>query len=501
MNQKHVVIIGSGTAGLTTALTLRAWFNHYPITVISSERIGIIGVGEGSTEHWRMFQDDMRIPVEDLLVKAAATHKYGIAFEGWTSHTPHYYHSVSHGPITIGNFAGSYAYCLENNLQLTKELSWRGMNEGKIPYGEDKEGKEITHLNTNQYHFDTHKLNAFLKGLCLDRGVFFVDDEVDFIRKDEDGFVTSVYLKNRPGRVDGDFFVDASGFNRVIMKEMDDQTFVDYKPYLPCDSALVFPTPSRDDGKILPFTRARAMSAGWMWEIPTQERRGNGYVFSSSHISDDDAISEASKVSGFDVAGDNPRILRFDSGYWKQTWQKNVVSVGLSAGFVEPLEATSISVSLQQARLIASYLPTFNKTSKFMVAEYHRLMDQIMENLLTMISLHYMSDRNDTPMWKDQQSAKKPELLERLLGLWSERCPEIHDMPHSGFELFSPVHLWHVGQGQGVLDPAVASAQLDAYGSRVPAQRHIDAVKIDYMKGDTVDHAEALKRLADSQSE
>lgn len=498
MNGRHIVIVGSGTAGLTTAITLKGWFQWYDITVVSTESIGIIGVGEGSTEHWRSFQEDLNIPIDSLLVEAKATHKYGIAFEDWTTHTPHYFHSVSHPPITIGNFGGSYAYCLENDYQLTKALSWRGMHAGNIPYSEDKEGNENTHLNTNQYHFDTHALNAFLRKEAHARGVNFVEDEVDFVVKDEDGWVDSVYLKNLKARIKGDLFIDATGFNRVLLKEMDDQTFVDYGKYLPCDSAVVFPTPSREDGKILPFTRARALSSGWLWEIPTQERRGNGYVYSSKYISDEDAQKEAFEAAGYE--SDESRVLRFNTGYMKKSWQGNVVAVGLSAGFIEPLEATSISISLQQARLIASYLPTFNKQSRYMVDEYHRIMDQVMDNTVTMIALHYVSDRNDSEMWRDQQNAPKPELLERLLGLWSERCPEIHDMPHTGFELFNPVHLWHVAQGQGVLNKEAASIQLDAYGSRIPSLQHINEITAEYMKGDTVDHAEALKRLADRQS-
>lgn len=498
MNGKHIVIVGSGTAGLTTAITLKSWFKWYDVSVVSSESIGIIGVGEGSTEHWRSFQEDMNMPIEGLLVRAKATHKYGISFEGWTSHTPQYYHSVSHPPITIGNFGGSYAYCVSNGLQLTKTLSWRGMKDGLIPYSVDDDGNENTHLNTNQYHFDTHALNTSLKGIAYERGVNFIEDEVDFVVKDEDGWVDSLYLKGAKARIKADLFIDASGFNRVLLKEMDDQTFVDYTPYLPCDSAVVFPTPSREDGKILPFTRARALSSGWLWEIPTQERRGNGYVYSSKYISDDDAQREAFDAAGYE--SDESRILRFKTGYMKKSWQKNVVAVGLAAGFIEPLEATSISISLQQARLIASSIPTFTKDSRYMIDDYHRLMDQVMENTLTMISLHYVSDRTDSEMWRDQQNAPKPELLERLLGLWSERCPEIQDMPHSGFELFSPVHMWHVAQGQGVLDPDLATTQLHAYGSHLPSRQHIDDVVASYMKGDVVDHAEALRRLADSQS-
>lgn len=142
------------------------------------------------------------------------------------------------------------------------------------------------------------------------------------------------------------------------------------------------------------------------------------------------------------------KTLNFKSGYFSTTWKNNCVAVGLAAGFVEPLEATSISTTIQQARLICSYLPTFSYKRTYGIKEYHRVMDSIMENILCMISLHYISDRNDTPMWAEQQKAEKPPLLMHLLELWNTRCPEHHDIPSTGFELFGPAHLWHVAQGQ-----------------------------------------------------
>jgi tryptophan halogenase len=203
------------------------------------------------------------------------------------------------------------------------------------------------------------------------------------------------------------------------------------------------------------------MSSGWMFEIPTLNRIGNGYIFDSNHIDEEGAVEEASSVHGFKI--ENYRSIKYDAGYLKNSWQYNCVAVGLSGSFVEPLEATSIATTIQQIKLICSYLPTFTKNSKKTVNEYHRVMDSVMENILTMISLHYVSDRRDTPMWLEQSNKPKPDLLNHLLEIWNERPPEYHDIPTTGFELFSCNHFWHVAQGQGVLSKESAQRQLEAY--------------------------------------
>ena len=491
MNQKKIVIVGSGTAGLVTALIINSFFKDYTIVVVSSSKQGIIGVGEGSTEHWRMFQDLVGIDVHAMIKEVDITHKYGIRYENWTNHTPDYFHSVGDiGPIA-GTFWAGYSNVLENGRLLTNTYSWRGLVENKLI-----EQGEKTHFGTNQYHFDTFKLNEYLVKFSKSKGIAFIDDEVIDVNIDQDGFIESIILSESKKEISGDFFVDATGFSRKILSKIADQTFVDYRKYLPCDTAIAFPTESDPSGEIRPYTRARALSNGWMWEIPTQKRRGNGYVFSSDFCTVDQAIAEASRVHGFEVVP--AKVINFKAGYFKETWKNNCVAVGLSAAFVEPLEATSISTSIQQARLICSYLPTFDKNRTYGIKEYHRIMDSMMDNILCMISLHYVSDRNDTEMWIAQQQADKPELLQHLLQLWNVRGPEVSDIPSNGFELFGAAHLWHVAQGQGVLNPKMASIQLDAYGSRKNVLEYTTNFTKQLLAQKLVDHAEALAAVANS---
>ena len=483
---KKVVIVGSGTAGLIAGIYLRELFPKYDIQIISSSSIGIIGVGEGSTEHWKWFQDICHINVLDLIREAEATHKYGIRFEGWTNHTPDYFHSVSNeGMLHKGTFFASYAFALANGFPLTEAFGSRGLKLDSI------ENTEFVHNNPNQFHFNTFKLNDFFKNICIERNVPVTDGEVISVFKDpENGFITSINLKDGKN-ISGDFFIDASGFRRILMNQMEGNEFVSYSEFLPCDSTIAFPTPSDPSGRIRPYTRARAMKSGWMFEIPTQSRRGNGYVYSSRHCSTDEAIREASEVHGFEV--EPAKIINFRAGYYKQSWQKNCVAVGLASAFVEPLEATSIGSTIQQLKLLGSYLPTFGTHTKRSQIEYHRIMDSIMENIVSMISLHYVSDRTDSPMWRDQQSAKRPELLNNLLDIWGERPPEHHDVPTTGFELFTQNHFWHVAQGQGVLSQNTAKAQLEHYQANQPLEGFYALLRARLDSSPLIDHAFALK--------
>ena len=491
MNQKKIIVVGSGTAGLVTALIIKSAMPAYEVIIVSSSKRGIIGVGEGSTEHWQLFQNIVGIDVNDMVRNADITHKYGIRYENWTNHTPDYFHSVGGTGLQNNTFWGSYAYALENDLLLTNTFSWRGLVDNMVI----DSGPDV-HRGTNQYHFDTFKLNKYLTNIAASKGIVFIDDEVADVAVEKNGFIGSVFLKGAQKDIHGDFFIDATGFHRELLSKIADKTFISYRKFLPCDKAIAFPTESEESEQIKPYTRARALKNGWMWEIPTQSRRGNGYVFASDFCSPEQAIKEASEVHGFQV--EPAKIVDFNSGYFKETWKNNCVAVGLAAGFVEPLEATSISTTIQQARLICSYLPTFSEERMYGIKEYHRVVDSLMENILCMISLHYMSDRTDSEMWRAQRKAEKPALLQHLLNIWNERCPENHDVPSTGFELFAAPHLWHVAQGQGVLNKQVASIQLDAYASRKNVSEDISNYSKSLLKQRLIGHAQALKNTRNS---
>ena len=345
MNQNEnfkITIVGSGTAGFISALMLKRAFPNCEITIISSSKIGIIGVGEGSTEHWREFMKICDIPTDELLISTEATHKYGIRFENWNTAISDYYHSIN-GEDQLWSFSSypTYMGFIEKGKMLTHQTASVGIQTNKIR-------RLGLHENTNQFHFDTIKLNQYFSQLCFERMIKIIDGEVQDVNLNEkNGNITSVKMQDG-NEIQSDFWIDASGFSRVLMNSLGNNEWFSFNDYLLCDSAIAFPTESDPSGEIRPYTRARAASSGWIWEIPTQSRRGNGYVFSSKFLSEEEAVKEAEKITGYKIP--NHRLIKFDAGYLKNPWTKNCCAVGLSSSFVEPLEASSIGATIQQLK-------------------------------------------------------------------------------------------------------------------------------------------------------
>jgi len=447
-----VAVVGGGTSGLIAAIALKHKLPNFDISIIESSKIGIIGVGEGSTEHWRMFCNEVEIDLVDLIMNTDATHKQGIRFENWTTHTPDYFHSIGYmqkvdSQIPVYEYLAMHGKLLTNNLAHPELINnFVVMNKDGSVSG-----------TVNQYHFDTFKLNQYFHKLCTERGIAVVDDTISMVEIDtESGFINSV--QGAHGQYSADLWIDATGFNRVLSSAIGESRWVSAAEYLLVDRAIPFPTGPDESGEIRPYTRARAASAGWVWEIPTQKRRGNGYVFSSSHISVDEACSEISKM--VNVSLENPRVISYNAGHLDKMWTKNCVAIGLCGSFVEPLEATSISTAIQQSLLLSSFLPTYTKNSIAIINRYNKIMSEFHENLIAMIALHYISDRRDSQFWIDCSNNKKPEYLENMLSLWKERPPQFNDLTLNGYELFQAPHFWHVAQGQGLVSRELCEMSL-----------------------------------------
>lgn len=482
-NRISFCIVGSGTAGLIASIVLRQAFPFSKITNVYSSKTGIVGVGEGSTEHWRMFMDSCDIGVESLIKNTGATHKYGIRFENWTEKNPDYFHSISGVPeINAWGLIGEYFSYLENEKMITTQT-------GSIGLVQDKIMRDGLHANTNQFHFDTFMLNDFLIGICFKRNIKFIDDTVISLNLDERGYIDSAVLESG-STVDADVWIDATGFSRALMKMLGNNSWKSFSDYLLVDSAIAFPTESDPSGKIKTYTRARAASSGWMWEIPTQTRRGNGYVYSSQHISDDEAVEEARKISGYDITP--LRSFKFDPGYLKNQWYKNCIAVGLSSSFVEPLEATSIGSSIIQAFKLASYCSAYVRGAEKMVNDYNRKTEEMMLNIRDMIRLHYISDRKDSKFWNDVSRMPIPDSLKNLLDLWSELPPGYRDIPETGHHMFTSRHMVHVAQGQGLIPSNPSSIAMDRLNIRFEAEKKADDLRMMRHARELVDHRQAL---------
>lgn len=483
---KHISIVGAGQAGLIAATTIKAAFRSFDVTVIASGEIPPIGVGEGSTEHWAAYEARVGIERSDLIKHSMATFKHGIRFLDWTTHTPDYFHSiVGEGMYTaLGTFNSLYSYIHASGRQLTPTLSHPGLIDNEVQ-DTPKPWNQV-----NQFHFDSAKLNDFLTGHALTQGVNFIDASVVGIKRDSSsGDITAIVTST--GDVETDFVIDASGFSQVILKELDNthQTFFD--DYLPCDTAVVFQTPGNDS--IKPFTEAKALSAGWHWDIPTYERRGHGYVFSSRHTNEESAIKEVEEY--IDEPVTDVRTIKYRPYKVQNSWQFNCVAVGLASNFIEPLEATSIAATIEQCRLLCSYLPTYKPNSGVQQHGYLKVFDSIFDNLLTMVSMHYVTDRRDSPMWVEQQNANRTELLNFLIEMFKYRGPENHDLNLTGYELFSSNHFWHVAQGQGLISVEGCMDGVLANDSPVSCQQRIMDVRNNRAQaGRELPHRTVLKR-------
>lgn len=405
------IVVGGGTSGCIAALILKTSYPQKKVILIESKKIGIIGVGEGSTEHWAEFCNFIGINKHDLIKKTGATFKLGIYFKDWSNED--YMHNVSGGYADkFRNYHLTYANLIANELPkkfLNPENLWK--NKFNI------ENLVGTNTPTNQYHFDTFKLNEYLHNLCIERNIELVESEiVDANICTKTGNILSVISENNDEYF-SDFFIDCSGFKRFLISGKLGIKWNSYSDYLILNSAITFATEEMEEYNA--WTLAQARSAGWSWHIPVQGRTGNGYVFSDNFISKEKAQKEIENEFG------NIEIIKtfkFDPGRVEKFWYKNCLAVGLSGCFVEPLEATSIGSTIQEMFCFINYYPSYDHKT------FNSKMNAVFDNLVDYIQAHYLVKREDTPFWKEiKYNLKLTESLRSNLEIWKNRLPQTGD--------------------------------------------------------------------------
>jgi len=382
-----LIVLGGGNAGLMAALYLRAAYPNMQIKIIKSSKIGTIGVGEGSTEHWARFAQATDISMPDMINHCGATFKIGIKFENWHGDGTSYYHSLAEPFIWMDTYNGA-AHTMMRMIADgvdSQSLHWQLPVDGYV-------AEPLT--DYYQFHFDSEKLNAYLQTKCIERNIKVVEAEIVDAKLDQDGFVESIVDKDNI-EYSAEFFIDSSGFKRVIASKLGAE-WVDWSKYLPMNSAIAFQTPYEE--KLPPYTLAKAMDAGWHWRSPVQDRFGNGYVFADQFISEQQAVDEIQKH--FSDTIKIGRKINFISGKVNKAWIKNCVSIGLSSNFVEPLEASSISTTIQQTKLLTSAIWNWSRKDTGTIKEYNRVFDDTLNNVLDFIQLHYFTERTDTEFWR-----------------------------------------------------------------------------------------------------
>jgi len=439
---KSIIILGGGTSGLTTALIIHQQYPNIDLKVIASSNIGTVGVGEGATEHWKYFCEATNIRIEDTLVDCDATIKAGILFKNWG--VPDYNHAtVNSYATTAGDYLAVYAKLISEKHD-PLDIIQKRTKESTVP----KAWVELREpCPVNQFHFNTFKTNDFLVKICNERGIEIVDDTIDDVTFKDNGYLKS--LIGTTGTYSADFFIDASGFSRLLIKKMGAK-WVSYKDNMWLNSAIAFPTEDTDEYPL--YTTVTGMDYGWMWQTPVRGRWGNGYVFCDKYINFDQAKSEVERLLGKKI--DVAKQIKFDPGKIDRPWIKNVASVGLSSSFVEPLESSAISQGILQTFLLQNLLPAWQSTPNEIEEIYNNRVQDIWNNILDFITVHYVVPREDTPFWKDLKEKRDqwmPKSLKKNLKRWQKSMPLVLEFDQN-YVLFTADNWAVTLYGLGLID-------------------------------------------------
>ena len=418
--KRRIVIVGGGTAGWMTAAALaRFCLPGMAVTLVESDEIGIVGVGEATIPSIAMFNHSLGIDEAEFLAATGGTYKLGIAFDGWGRPDEAYVHAFGLVGSALGVVPFHHYWLRGRKLGLAKPLGHYILHTiaiagNRFAHVEREPGSVLPPL-PYAFHFDASLYAKFLRGFAERLGVVRQEGKIVAVeRNGESGDVSAVLLANGT-RVGGDLFVDCSGFRGLLIEQELEAGFEDWSEWLQCDRAVAVPC-SRVE-PLIPLTRSIARSAGWQWRIPLQHRIGNGYVFSSRRITEDEAT--ATLLANLDGAAmAEPRTIRFISGRRRRTWIRNVVAIGLSAGFIEPLESTAIHVIQMGINRLLDLLPA-GEISEAIRDDYNARSAFEMERIRDFIILHYHANqREGEPFWDELRSMEVPEPLQHKIDLF-----------------------------------------------------------------------------------
>ncbi len=496
----RVVVLGGGTAGWMSAAGIaRLLGDRVEVQLVESEDIGIIGVGEATLPHIRGFVERLGIDEAAFMKATHATYKLGIDFRDFGRIGESYIHPFgSFGEELAGvgfhhywlelhrhGFAqplGDYSLCVAAALANRFEPPAADMSL-RSTYG-------------YAYQFDATLFGPFMRDFGLSIGVVRHEGLVTGVDRDGESGDIAALLLDDGRRIEGDLFIDCSGFRSVLLGQELGEKWEDWTHWLPCDRAAAMPcTHATED--LRPYTTATAMPAGWRWQIPLQHRMGNGYVFSSAFVDEDAACEAIRKAAEGDPLAD-PRVLRFRPGRRKRSWSGNVIAVGLASGFLEPLESTSIYLAQMAITYLIELFPQDGGIAPADRDEFNRLVDMEYDRVRDFLILHYhATTRDDSEFWNHVRTMTVPDSLAAKMELWRE-AGRIERYSDGLFYDASWIAVY-VGQGllpdrhdprTGMIDPQKLKAAADRLQqeirnevSRMPAHR-------DYLRGESARLAE-----------
>ena len=446
---RRIVIVGGGTAGwMTAAAMARFCMPRFEVTLVESDEIGTIGVGEATIPSIMQFNDALGIDESEFLSATGATYKLGIAFEGWGRPDEGYVHAFGLVGAALGVVPFHHYWLRGRKLGISKPLGHYVLHTLAIA------ASRFAHLKPPAnsplpplpyaFHFDASLYAKFLRGKAEQGGVVRQEGRIVAVeRNQQNGDIAAVVLANGT-RVEGDLFIDCSGFRGLLIEQELEAGFEDWTHWLQCDRAIAVPCARVDP--LVPLTRSIARKAGWQWRIPLQHRIGNGHVFKSDYISEDEAAAVLlANLDGEPMA--EPRTIRFKTGRRSKSWVRNVVAIGLSSGFIEPLESTSIHLIQTAITRLIDLLPDgpisdatrddFNARSAF---EAERIRDFII--------LHYHANqREGEPFWDGLRAMELPEPLQHKIDQFRSTARVVPSFD----ELFDTRAWIHVMIGQNII--------------------------------------------------
>lgn len=482
----EVVILGGGTAGWTAAAAFASFIprSRASIHLVESDEIGIVGVGEATLPHIRTLDRALGLDEADMMRSTEATFKLGIQFVDWGFVGSRYIHPFgTHGrPGSGQSFLHQWLRMKDEGLKGDLEdfsFAICAAKQNRFAFPDERKAS-LKSTYDYAYHFDASLYAAYLRRIAESRGALRTEGKVRSVEQDsETGNIEALLLESGE-MVRGDFFIDCSGFRSLLLGDKLGAEWEDWGKWLPCDRALAVPTPRATD--FSPYTRSTAMDAGWRWRIPLQHRTGNGYVFASAFTNDEQARQALLESLDAEPTAE-PRLLRFKAGRRVKSWQRNCVALGLSSGFLEPLESTSIYLIQVAAMTLLPLFPGPNHDQR-LADEFNRRMDVEYERIRDFLILHYkLTSRDDAEIWRYCRNMDVPDSLKARMELFH----------HSGFieqykdGLFSPPSWISVYMGQG-LKPENHHPAADA----IPLDRL--RADLDRLRDDIEDYVEEMPK-------
>ncbi|MQA21077.1 tryptophan halogenase family protein [Rugamonas rivuli] len=421
---KNIVIVGGGTAGWMTATALSTILRgQYNIRLVESDEIGIVGVGEATIPMIQRFNQVAGIDEAEFMKATQGSYKLGIEFVNWGRVGDRYIHGFGVLGQDLWTVRFDQYWQRLRGLGKARELDeysitrMAARHNKFMPPRRDLANSPLSDI-AYAYHFDASLYARYLRTVSEQRGVRRTEGKIAQVsQRADDGYVDAVVMESGE-RIEGDLFIDCSGFRALLIEGALKTGYEDWNHWLPCDRALAVPCESVSP--LTPYTRATAHRAGWQWRIPLQHRTGNGHVYSSAFMEDEEAQRILlANLDGKPLA--EPRMVKFRTGMRKLGWNKNVVAMGLASGFLEPLESTSIHLIQSSIARLVQFFPDrgFNQLE---VDEYNRQSRFEYERIRDFVILHYkLNQRDDSDFWKQCAAMPVPDSLQHKLDLFRAR--------------------------------------------------------------------------------